>query len=260
MLAGLPSLKELKCVNNNHQLTGNIKSLRALRDTLEDVRICNCRDIEGDPMELADFPSLRMLDLRNTAVVGDIRGIRKTDFSSLDRLILPKRVCGVEDKFQYVLSDGMLKMFTLTSGRSYNTWRIIVVNPHELNTLLVTNLNEVLRESDIYYLFGEFAPIVRVFRPNAKICGIESHCSYAYVTLLSHEADDAIEVLDGTVLLGRRLQVQKVRNDRKVSIAVAYKGRNVCRAFRKGHCLEHCPFGLEHRGMRWTECYSKYNT
>ena len=221
MLAGLPSLKELKCVNNNHQLTGNIKSLRVLRDTLEDVRIFNCRNIEGDPMELSDFPSLTMLDLRNTAVAGDIRGIGKTNFPSLAHLTLPKRVHGVEDNFQYVLSDGMLKIFVLdASGGSCNTWKIIVVNPHELTTTLwVNNLHKGLQERHICYLFGAFPPVVRVFRPKHEY---GYHCSYAYVTLLAQEADDAIQVMDGTWLLGRRLQVQKCRNERQVPIAVAY--------------------------------------
>ena len=45
------------------------------------------------------------------------------------------------------------------------------------------------------------------------------------------------------------LQVRKVKDERKVSTAVSLNGRNVCRAFHNGHCLEHCPFRLEHRGI-----------
>ena len=114
----------------NNQLTGNIESLRALRGTLEEVAIRDCDNIEGDPMDLADFPSLKLLDLRNTAVAGDIRGMGKTDFPSLDHLTLPKRVHGVEDKFQYVSSDGTLKIFALDTWErsSYNTWAIVSVD------------------------------------------------------------------------------------------------------------------------------------
>ncbi len=47
MLAGLPLLKELDCEYNYH-LTGNINSLRVLKDTLEKVKIiCSC-DVEGN--------------------------------------------------------------------------------------------------------------------------------------------------------------------------------------------------------------------
>ncbi len=116
----------------------------------------------------------------------------------------------------------------------------------ELATLCVSGFDKAIQDSDVFYLFGAFDPIVCVDRPKDEH---GSYCSRAYVTLLSHEADDAIELLDGRRLLNNLLQVKKVKNKRKVSIAVALKGRNVCRAFRNGHCLEHCPFRLEHRGI-----------
>jgi hypothetical protein len=104
MLAGLPSLKELYCNNlvfysmnsmtGNNFLTGNIRSLRVLKGSLEKVAIEYCPGIEGNFMDLADFPHLKELNLECTAVTGDIRDIGENDFSSLERLTLPKGVYG----------------------------------------------------------------------------------------------------------------------------------------------------------------------
>ena len=44
MLVGLPLLKELDCVHN-YDLTGNINSLRVLKDTLENVTIDRCENL-----------------------------------------------------------------------------------------------------------------------------------------------------------------------------------------------------------------------
>jgi hypothetical protein len=93
MLEGLPSLKELHFVNNP-RLSGNINSLRVLKDTLEKMEITACRLVEGNFMDLADFPSLKKLDLSDTAVTGDIRDIRGHDFSAVVSLSLPKGVHG----------------------------------------------------------------------------------------------------------------------------------------------------------------------
>ena len=90
MLAGFPLLKELDCIGKF--MTGNINSLRVLKDTLERVRIG--RAVEGNFMDLADFPHLKELDLEGTAVTGDIRDIGENDFSALEQLILPKGVYG----------------------------------------------------------------------------------------------------------------------------------------------------------------------
>jgi len=78
MLAGLPSLTKLIC-SNNRSLTGNINSLRVLKHTLVKVSIDNCR-VEGNLMDLADFPHLTCLSLRCTDVTGDIRDIGEQDF------------------------------------------------------------------------------------------------------------------------------------------------------------------------------------
>ncbi len=93
MLAGLPLLKEL-CCECNSDVTGNINSLRVLKDTLEKVNIYDCHNVEGNFMDLADFPHLKELYLNLTAVAGDIRDIGDNDFSSLEGLYLPKGVYG----------------------------------------------------------------------------------------------------------------------------------------------------------------------
>jgi hypothetical protein len=86
-------LKELVCWKNSW-LTGNISSLRVLKDTLEKVNIYLCENVEGNLMDLADFPRLKELYLRESAVIGDIRNIDNNDFSSLEELTLPKGVYG----------------------------------------------------------------------------------------------------------------------------------------------------------------------
>ena len=94
MLAGFPLLKELDCAHNC-SLTGNISSLRVLKDTFEKVTIYGCENVEGNFMDLADFPQLKELDLEETAVTGDIRDIGESDFSSVTSLVLSKTVfCG----------------------------------------------------------------------------------------------------------------------------------------------------------------------
>jgi hypothetical protein len=96
MLAGMPSLRVLDCYNLdvNEWVTGNINSLRVLKDSLEKVRIEYCDNVEGNFMDLADFPHLKELHLEGTAVTGDIRDIGVNDFSSMERLILPQTVYG----------------------------------------------------------------------------------------------------------------------------------------------------------------------
>ena len=105
MLAGSPLLKELKCWDNLC-LTGDINSLRVLEDTLEKVEIFNSSHVEGNFMDLADFPHLKELDLYETAATGDIRDIGENDFTTLERLVVPKGVYGGHGyKFQRI-SDG----------------------------------------------------------------------------------------------------------------------------------------------------------
>jgi hypothetical protein len=105
MLAGMPLLKELDCYNN-YGMTGNINSLRVLKDTLEKVALDDCTRVEGNFMDLADFPHLKKLDLEHTAVTGDIRDIGENDFISLEQLKLPKTVYGAKGFTLQSISDG----------------------------------------------------------------------------------------------------------------------------------------------------------
>ena len=93
MLEGLPMLKELECCTNE-AMSGSINSLRVLKDTLETIDIANCRKVVGNFMDLADFPRLKKLDLRGTAVTGDIRDVGANDFKILAELFLPRTVYG----------------------------------------------------------------------------------------------------------------------------------------------------------------------
>jgi hypothetical protein len=89
MLAGLPLLKELDCDGNvitDGSSVGNIRSLRVLKDTLEKVTMANNHSVEGNLMDLADFPQLKKLDLSYTNITVDIRDIGNGDFSKLGEL------------------------------------------------------------------------------------------------------------------------------------------------------------------------------
>lgn len=96
MLSGLPSLKEL--YYNNSCVTGNIKSLRVIKDTIEKVDFGCCDKIEGDLMDLADFPRLKVLMLPTSSqtLTGDIRKIGENDFPKLEQLRLGKGVIGAQ--------------------------------------------------------------------------------------------------------------------------------------------------------------------
>jgi hypothetical protein len=104
MLTGFPLLKELDCCYNRC-LTGNINSLRVLKDTLEKVTIYECESVEGNFMDLADFPHLKKLNLEGTSVTGDIRDVGEDDFLSLEQLTLPKTVYGARGYKLQLISD-----------------------------------------------------------------------------------------------------------------------------------------------------------
>jgi hypothetical protein len=93
MLSGLPSLTEFYCDGNPH-VTGKLNSLKVLKDTLETVDLYYCQRVEGDLMDLADFPHLKYLGLQKTNVGGDIRDIGENDFTALEELSLPAGVYG----------------------------------------------------------------------------------------------------------------------------------------------------------------------
>ena len=99
MLAGLPSLKEFKCVRNN--LVGTLKSLGVCKDTLESIKLADGNvpgTISGNFMDLANFPRLRSLDLYNTVGIRgslcDIDGDNDNHFPMLESLLLPSTVVG----------------------------------------------------------------------------------------------------------------------------------------------------------------------
>ncbi len=101
MLSGLPLLKVLDC--SSTQLTGNLRSLSVLKDTLGEVCIDKCPDVRGSFMDLADFQSLEKLHLNRTNVIGDIRHIGMDDFPALESLCLPATVHGgVTYQFQLI--------------------------------------------------------------------------------------------------------------------------------------------------------------
>jgi hypothetical protein len=96
-------LKDLVCASN--LVTGNIRNLKVLKDTLENVRITQSDNVEGSFIDLADFPQLRVLDLEGTAVTGDIRDMGKDDFSKLEQLYLPSTIYGGQDYEFHRISD-----------------------------------------------------------------------------------------------------------------------------------------------------------
>ena len=94
MLSDLPLLRELD-VDSNTLLRGSVGSLRVLKNTLVKVRIVCCPNIQGNFMDLADFPRLTGLNLGTTMVTGDVREIDgENDFSCLENILLPKTVIG----------------------------------------------------------------------------------------------------------------------------------------------------------------------
>jgi hypothetical protein len=74
-----------------------------LNKTLENVTINGSPLVKGNIMDLADFSSLKKLDLGYTAVTGDIRYICDNDFPFLEELTLPNGVNGgSEQEFQRI--------------------------------------------------------------------------------------------------------------------------------------------------------------
>ena len=121
MLACLPLLTELYCVSNNY-LTGNINSLRVLKDTLTKLEIANCHRVEGNFMDLANFPHLNYMDLRQTAVTGDIREIVEQDFPALEYLKLPNGVYGRTDYEFQCISDTLFHQKTSPKSTERLVW------------------------------------------------------------------------------------------------------------------------------------------
>ena len=49
LLIGLPRLKNLRCLNNT-KLTGDLEGLRVVGQTLVEINLCGCGNIEGSIM------------------------------------------------------------------------------------------------------------------------------------------------------------------------------------------------------------------
>jgi len=95
MLSGLPKLEKLRCIRV--PVTGTLKCLRVIRGSLVDLCLAGCSEVEGNMMDLADFPLLKELSLNNCdKVVCDITDIGPADFQSIESAFtdLPDSVYG----------------------------------------------------------------------------------------------------------------------------------------------------------------------
>ena len=106
MLSGCPQLRRLIVYMwyGRDEPTGDLRSLRVLRNTLEELELSNCYEVSGDMIELADFPYLKKLDLWGTSITGDIRNIGRDDFPSIktEFLLPPTVVGGCDYEFQRI--------------------------------------------------------------------------------------------------------------------------------------------------------------
>jgi len=119
ILQGLPILKQFSC-SSNRSVSGSLNSLRVLKDTLEKVNISHCPSVSGSLMDLADFPRLKELELREINVSGDIQDIGENDFPALETLCLPDTVYGGDYyEFQSIakVSDFMSRIYPLAKQR-----------------------------------------------------------------------------------------------------------------------------------------------
>jgi hypothetical protein len=127
-------------ITSHSSLTGNVRSLRVLKDTLETLTIATCANVEGNLMDLADFSLLKELNLYNTSVTGDVRNIRENDFTNLENIRLPFGVVGGYGyKFQHIAdAPSVANAYYRLAKRakslredvySYYTWRLSEQSP-----------------------------------------------------------------------------------------------------------------------------------
>lgn len=105
MLSGMPLLEKLKCIYSG--ATGSVGDLRFLKNTLRELTIVNSesedRKVGGDFMDLSDFPSLEVLDLRGAAGVGgDASKIRMSDFPCIRKFDLPGVIQSIDNVSEIV--------------------------------------------------------------------------------------------------------------------------------------------------------------
>mmetsp|Transcript_20357 Transcript_20357/g.31040 ORF Transcript_20357/g.31040 Transcript_20357/m.31040 type:complete len:254 (+) Transcript_20357:577-1338(+) len=143
---GRDALKELH-VKSSKSLTGNISNLRVLKDTLERVTLQFCPKVEGNFMDLADFPQLNSLILRRLdSVTGDIRGMGAITFPKLENLILPENVYGGQEYMIMRISEATDLIATIYS---------IKKQPHRHSSLF-EDFNWYLSESSPDWYQEEF--------------------------------------------------------------------------------------------------------
>lgn len=98
MLSGFPQLEKLRCVRVS--TTGTLNCIRVIRESLVDLCSAGCSKVEGNLMDIADFPLLKKLSLNDCdKIVGDIRDIGPADFQSIESEFtdLPDSVYGADD-------------------------------------------------------------------------------------------------------------------------------------------------------------------
>ena len=148
VLTGLPSLKELGLIGERNSIStsmtgNNINSLRVLKDMLTKIEIKFCFYVEGDFMDLADFPRLRVLDLRWTTVTGDVREICEFNFSALEVLTLPSGVYGGMGYDTCAIRGGLLELGGATFAGSTAGGSILSVRFSFFHRLLHAGYDEV---------------------------------------------------------------------------------------------------------------------
>lgn len=75
-------------------LSGDVKSLRFAKNTLQIIHIQSCSGMSGNFMDLGDFPKLEWLCLDDTSVSGDWRKLKGHHFPALNQISLPIGVYG----------------------------------------------------------------------------------------------------------------------------------------------------------------------
>lgn len=98
MLTGVPLLETLE-ISSCPGVTGDIASLRVLKDTLRELIVHTCDNITGDFMSLADFCELERVDLLHApSITGDVCKIdHENDFVNTICLDLPKVIESIEE-------------------------------------------------------------------------------------------------------------------------------------------------------------------
>ena len=93
MLVGLPNLEELR--SEGVFVTGNIRSLGILKDTLTKIVIFvhqyHDTYLQGNLMDVADFPKLQYLSLSFPQLTGDLNEMKKSAFPALETLKIINR-------------------------------------------------------------------------------------------------------------------------------------------------------------------------